>query len=265
MSEKAPQPREIDWGKIIETALTAPGNVGNVYNRFYSYSFLNQIYLHLQGVHEPVASMKRWNALGRMVLSGSRGYEVIVPIYARKPKEDEDEEAAIIGFKPVRRTFKLSQTAGDDLPDVTIPEWDTDQALQTLGITRVPFTSVDGNLQGYARSHNIALNPLAVHPKKTFMHEIGHILLEHTTSEMLAEYEQHRGVMEFQAEATAYLTLNELQQLDEETALHSRGYLQGWLQGERPPDKAIRQVFAATDKILKAGRIAVNEVMNGEG
>ena len=32
MSEQGPQPREIDWAKIIETALTAPGNVGNVYN-----------------------------------------------------------------------------------------------------------------------------------------------------------------------------------------------------------------------------------------
>ena len=51
--------------------------------------------------------------------------------------------------------------------------------------------------------------------------------------------------------------MNELQQLDEETALHSRGYLQGWLQGERPPDKAIQQVFRVTDKILKAGRLAV--------
>jgi hypothetical protein len=31
-----------------------------------------------------------------------------------------------------------------------------------------------------------------------------------------------------------------------------------------PPDKAIRQVFAAIDRILKAGMIAINTVMDGE-
>ena len=64
--------------------------------------------------------------------------------------------------------------------------------------------------------------------------------------------------MEFQAEATAYLTLNELEQLDEETVSRSRAYVQDWLRGERPPDKAIRQVFGVVDAILKAGRVAVS-------
>jgi hypothetical protein len=40
--------RAINWAKIIETALTAPGNVCNVNNCFYSYSFLNQMYLRMQ-------------------------------------------------------------------------------------------------------------------------------------------------------------------------------------------------------------------------
>ena len=110
--QSPPASREIDWAKIIETALTAPGNVGNVYNRFYEYSFLNQMFLRMQGVYEPVATIKGWNAIGRTVLSGSKAKEVIVPIFARKLKEDEDVEAAIIGFKAVRRIFTLSQTEG---------------------------------------------------------------------------------------------------------------------------------------------------------
>jgi hypothetical protein len=263
MSEQGSQPREIDWAKIIETALTAPGNVGNVYNRFYSYSFLNQMYLRMQGVYEPVATMKRWNALGRTVLAGSKAKEIIVPIFARKPKEDEDEEALLIGFKGVRRIFTLSQTEGIELPPVVFPEWDIDTALAQLGISRMPFRKNDGNIQGYARGSEIALNPFAAHPNKTLMHELGHIVLGHTTPEALAEYEQHRGVMEFQAEATAHLTMNELGQLTDEMATHSRGYIQGWLEGGRPPDKAIREVFRATDLILKAGRRAVDTVMEG--
>lgn len=258
MSEQGPQQREIDWAKIIETALTAPGHVGNVYNRFYSYSFLNQMYLRMQGVAEPVATMRRWNALGRTVLAGSKAKEVIVPIFARKPKEGEDEEAAIIGFKAVRRIFTLSQTKGEELPTVQLPEWDVDAALAKLNITKVPFRKNDANIQGYARGREIALNPFAAHPAKTLMHEIGHVVLGHTLPETITEYETHRGIMEFQAEATAHLTMNELGQLTDEMATHSRGYIQDWLEGERPPDKAIREVFSATDAILKAGRLAIS-------
>ena len=263
MSEKVSQPREIDWAKIIETALTAPGNVGNVYNRFYEYSFLNQMFLRMQGVYEPVATLKRWNAIGRTVLQGSKAKEVIVPIFARKPKENEDEEAAIIGFKAVRRIFTLSQTEGEELPPVQLPEWDVDTALAKLGIRQVPFTALSGNLQGYSRGHDIAISPIAVYPARTRFHELGHVVLGHTMPKTLEEYSKHRGIMEFQAEATAYLTMNELEQLDEATATLSRGYIQDWLQGERPPDKAIREVFTATDTILKAGRLAVGNVIEG--
>lgn len=99
-------------------------------------------------------------------------------------------------------------------------------------------------------------------PPKTRFHEIGHVVLGHTLPESVAAYTTHRGIMEFQAEATAYLTMHELGRLDEETATRSRGYVQNWLEGERPPDTAIRQVFSATDRILKAGRLAISDVVD---
>ncbi|OLC62314.1 MAG: hypothetical protein AUH89_01435 [Ktedonobacter sp. 13_1_40CM_4_52_4] len=105
MSEQGPQPREIDWAKIIETALTAPGNVGNVYNRFYSYSFLNQMYLRMQGVAEPVATYKRWQAIGRQVMKGARAKEIIKPIIVNQPNEEGEPEPVVVGFKPVRCIF----------------------------------------------------------------------------------------------------------------------------------------------------------------
>jgi hypothetical protein len=145
-----------------------------------------------------------------------------------------------------------------------LPEWDFDTALQQLGIHLVPFTPLSGNLQGYSRNRDIAINPLAVNPAKTRFHEIGHVVLGHTTTVGLAEYQQHRGIYEFQAEVTAYLTMNELERLDEATATSSRGYIQDWLRHERPPDKAIRQVFTATDKISQAGRFAVSEAIESE-
>src|SRR5260370_3379576 len=132
--------REIDWAKIIETALTAPGNVGNVYSRFYEYSFLNQMFLRMQGVYEPVATMKRWNAIGRTVLSGSKAKEIIVPIFARKPKDDEDAAAAIIGFKAIRRIFTLSQTGSQGLPPCQLPEPHIDTSLSKLCRRHAPST-----------------------------------------------------------------------------------------------------------------------------
>jgi hypothetical protein len=47
---------QIDWAATLTEALEAPGALGTTYTRFYSYSFLNQIRLMMQGVHEPVAT-----------------------------------------------------------------------------------------------------------------------------------------------------------------------------------------------------------------
>lgn len=263
-AEKLPEQRAIDWGKVMETALTMPGDVGNVYNRFYTYSKHNQVHFWEQGIREPVAKMKLWNALGRMVIPGSKAYEVYVPIFAKKDKNDPDAEPVFLRSIPVRRVFTYSQTTGAEPPPVELPEWDTELALATLGVARVQFRRNDANLQGYAKGKEIAINPFAVHPNKTLMHELGHIVLGHTTPEMLEQYGLHRGIFEFQAEATAHLTMNELGQLTDEMATHSRGYIQDWLRGERPPDKAIRDVFTATDKILKAGRLVTAAAINGE-
>jgi len=270
--EKSPDQRTIDWSKIIDTALTAPGNVGTTYSRFYEYSFLNQMYLLMQGVYEPVATYPRWKAIGRQVLAGSKAKEIIRPVIMHKKKADEPEATdepietveTAVGFKSVKCIFALSDTAGDELLPVQLPEWDLNTALRQLAIRLVPFEALSGNLQGYSRNRDIAINPIAVNPAMTRFHEIGHVALGHTAPEALAEYSAHRGIYEFQAEATAYLTMKELEQLDEATATRSRGYIQDWLQGERPPDKAIRQVFTATDQILKAGRLAVAGMAEGE-
>ncbi len=157
----------------------------------------------------------------RQVLKGAKAKEIIRPIIIRRKEEDGDVEEQIVGFKPVRCIFTLSDTDGDELPPVALPEWDLDIALQKLNIRQVPFTDLNGNMQGYSRGREIAINPLAVNPAKTRMHELGHVVLGHTLPESLEEYATHRGVMEFQAEATAYLTMHELEQLDEATATRS--------------------------------------------
>ncbi len=262
---------KLDWPQLMDEALNAPGSLGNVYSRFHDYSITNMMLFLIQGLHEPVASMKRWNDLGRQVLKGSHAKEVIVPVLINEPESNspefggiktEDEPidqkrervARLIGFKVVRAVFGVSDTEGKDLPPVPTPEWDLQKALDKLGIREVPFESTSGNTQGHSHGLEFAINPVAVNRNKTVYHELGHIVLGHTMPHQHDEYELHRGLMEFEAEATSYLVMNELELMDEETASHSRGYIKHWLQDEQPPDKSIQRVFKGAEAILRAGR-----------
>jgi antirestriction protein ArdC len=233
--------------------------VGNVYNRFYEYSFLNRMFLRMQGVSEPVATYKRWQDLGRHVLRGSKAYAIVRPIVINRKNDEGEVEDRFLRFKVVNCLFSASQTDGEPLPEVDLPGWDLDTALSGLEITRQPYELIDGNTQGYSWGRNFAVNPVAADPTRTTFHELGHIVLGHTMPDPTADQaSRHRGEREFQAEATAYLALNELDRLSPEMATHSRGYIQHWMDTERPSDRAIRQVFAATDTILKAGKVATS-------
>lgn len=258
----------VDWQHLLEDALTTPGNLSGVYDRFHDYSLTNMLLFRQQGIHEPVASYSRWKSLGRHVVRGARAKEVIVPVIIHETAETLEEKrervAHLVGFKVVRAVFGLSDTEGPELEPRPTPGWDLQTALGKLGIRERPFDQTNGNLQGYSIGLEFAINPIAVNPTKTRFHELGHIVLGHTIPSHYEEYSTHRGIMEFQAEAVAYLAMNELGQLDEQTASVSRGYIQHWLQDEQPPDKAIQQVFRAADALLKAGRAAPNSAPNFE-
>lgn len=257
---------KLDWNYLLQEALTAPGNLYGVYDRFHDYSLTNMLLFRAQGVREPVASYKRWQSLGRHVLRGARAKEVIVPLLITEHQAappDPTQEATtnlvrLIGFKVVRGVFALSDTDGPALPPFEHPQWDLPTALDKLKIRRVPFDSLNGNVQGYSVGRDIAINPVAVHPEKTLFHELGHVVLGHTLASSLSEYAQHRGVKEFQAESTAYLCLNELDRMTPPMAEHSRGYIQHWLEDARPTEREIRLVFAGAEQILRAGRLAVS-------
>jgi antirestriction protein ArdC len=261
-AEAKPTPtrnRELDWQQLIEVALDTPGSVGNVYNRFYDYSFLNQMFLRMQGVREPVATYKRWQKLGRQVLRGSKAHGIVRPVVIERKNDDgEETEDKLLRFKVVKCLFTVSQTDGDPLPEIELPRWDLPTALRNLEISSQPFELLDGNTQGYSWGRNFAINPVAAHPVRTTFHELGHIMLGHTNPQPAFDPAMHRGHREFQAEATAYLVMNELDELTPDVTSHSRGYIRHWLNAERPSDRAIRQVFAATDAILKAGRLATD-------
>ncbi len=85
------------------------------------------------------------------------------------------------------------------------------------------------------------------------MHELAHIVLEHTAESSLQDDERTpKNLRETEAESVASL-LCETLSLD--GAEYARGYIQAWLgeeQGEIP-DASARRILSAADKILKAG------------
>lgn len=240
----------------MEEALTMPGRISSIYSRFYPYSFNNQVLLWMQGVTEPVATFKRWQEMKRQVKRGSKAKAILRPITIKLKDEldDQGQPKQLTKFKLVNCLFGASETEGDELPEYVPPTWSEEKAFAELDIKRAPFEMLDGNVQGYSFGRNVAISPVAAYPVKTLFHELGHVVLGHTVGKQGEEY--HRGIAEFQAEATAYLCMNDQGLTEHFDAAASRGYIQSWLKGETPPDAAIREVFKAVDVILRAGLVA---------
>lgn len=262
MSERLSEGRPLDlnakpnMGELLQEALEVPGHMGDTYNRFYPYSFLNQIALRMQGAQGPVATYKKWNELERQVQRGEKAMAILRPIVINKEDEFGFPERKVRGFKWVRCLFQYSQTEGEELPPYEPADWSRERAIANLAIREVAFDQLIGNGQGYSNEDDeFAINPMAPYPLKTTIHEMGHLVLRHTKLDQ-EDYEQHRGIAEFQAEATAYLTMNEIGARDQMNPAESRAYIQDWLKrsNDKPDESQMRAVFSATDKILKAGR-----------
>ena len=272
---------KLDFRAVLVDALTVPGKLSNAYSLFYKYSFLNMILVYIQtGRLEPIGNFKFWTEkLGRKIVSGPGSALFInhpYPVYKRDEAgnivvKDGRKVIAFMRFYPKASVFQLSQTDGPELVLPDLPDWDKDVALKELDIEEVPFSHHDGNVQGYSAGRKLALNPVAASPFKTLIHEMAHIVLGHTDEDNIREYQRHRGIREFQAEATALLVCKELdvEGFDDSA---SRAYIQSWLsrdgrgasdflerQGvsgkvELIDDDVVREIFSAVDKILTAGR-----------
>lgn len=241
------------WSDLLQTALELPGQAGSTYNRFRRFSLGNQALLMMQGLMEPVNTYKGWLALNRQVKKGSKAKVIYVPMFRKELNDQGEKEQRLSGFKLVPSMFGVSETEGEDLPEYEPPTWSKERATRTLKVTQVAFSTLEANSQGFSVGRNYAINPVAVYPFKTFLHELSHIVSGHTTPDGLDEYRTHRGTKEFEAEASAYLLMNELDAPDQFDAAESRDYIQFWLRGEDPPESSIKKVFSTVDKIYRAG------------
>jgi hypothetical protein len=251
---------------LLSEALNSPGKLGNTYNLFYEYSFMNQIWLMIQGVDEPCGPFGFWKTKFNRYAKKGTAKTVLHPVFVPKKNRETGElilkdgkkQMILVAFKAKATVFKYSDTTGEDVEWPTLPDWNLEMACAALEIQQERFKLADGNTQGYSYDHKFAINPVARHPWKTTFHELAHIVLGHTDKTEHTEHD-HRGIKEFQAEAVAYLLAHELELTDWDAA-ESRAYIQGWLDGtgerDNVTDSHIRAIFGAVNRILKAGRPA---------
>lgn len=254
-----------NWATLLRSATEEPGTISSAYSQFHDYSIGNQLLAmwqcRIRGIAPgPIATYPAWIAKGRQVRKGEKAIELCMPITGKKTKttrneetgEDEEIIASYSIFVYRKNWFVLSQTDGNEYQPPPVPTWDKELALANLAITLVPFRAMDGNSQGYASQREIAVSPLASDPNKTFLHEVAHVVLGHTDKTLFENEAQPRNEIEMEAEAVTML-LSETLSIG--NAEHSRGYIQSWYGlGKTIPEKNARRIFAAADRILKAGK-----------
>lgn len=243
---------------LLDKVLTEKGIVSKCYSKFHNYSLANQL-LAFEQLSErgmdlsPIAPYKKWNELGRQVKKGSKALALYVP-RIHKREDANGEEKQYVTFKLLNKFFSADQTEGDG----SIPEdkslegkWSAKKALEALDIEQVKYTKANGNIQGYAKNREVAINPVAENPLKTLFHEIAHVVLGHTKEITMTDSDvTPRNIMEVEAESVAFI-LCEL--LGANGSEESKGYVQGWLQNDTVSEQSAQKIFSCADKILKAG------------
>jgi antirestriction protein ArdC len=255
------------WSALLRGAVSAPGLLLEAYSAFHRYSTGNQLLALWQCRRRglapgPLNTFPGWQALGRRVRRGERALTLLMPLARKRRTESEGEpddgaQEFVAAFAYKARWFVLAQTEGAELPPSEVPGFDVGRSLATLNVSRVPFDTLDGNVQGFARRREVAVSPLAALPHKTLFHELAHVVLGHTAEGDTADAEHTPlSLREVEAEAVALILC---ESLGLEGAAYCRGYIQDWLGRGREgeiPDQSARRIFRAADLILRAGRAA---------
>ncbi len=185
-----------------------------VAGRFHKYSLRNQILIFSQNPDATrVAGFRAWKKLGRYVCKGQRGLMITVPIPigSRKKAKTQDADETEIRFR-AGYVFDVSQTEGDDLPELPTIEGDPAGFLDRLHqlaadkaivVTQRDFDPIfEGGCEGLSKGGAIDLRN-GLTPAEEFSvlaHELGHELLHKTPKETRPP----KNVRELEAEAVAH-------------------------------------------------------------
>ena len=226
----------------------------DVQARFHHYSFGNVALILFQCPDATrVAGYNTWLKLHRYVRRGEQGIRIIVPMRKKKSEDDPEEEARL--FFGIGNVFDVSQTEGEDLPDIDVPELHGDthegrELLQRMGdfATRsglsVRLGEEDELREKQMGYYSPATKAIVLRPAeplqmvKTLAHELAHHYAESKSSD--AESETI-------AEAVAYVVCSHFG-LD--TGARSFPYIAVWSQDKAVLKNALTTVQRVSAKMI---------------
>jgi antirestriction protein ArdC len=213
-----------------------------VMSRFHNYSARNCVLIMMQcpqATH--VASYNSWKRnFGRQVRKGEKAIRILAPIRRSvtvtetdaDTGEERDRERVWMSYKTVP-VFDISQTDGEELPDVTrMLEGEVDgyesliERVSAVSPLPVEFGDIDGSANGYCSYDEgrilVRDDMSELQTLKTLVHEVAHSLLHGKDGE---EANADRDAREVQAEGVAFVVCN---CLGLDTSDYSFGYVAGW-------------------------------------
>lgn len=243
---------------------------------FHRYSLGNLLLIlaqHPEATH--VAGYRTWQKVDRQVRKGERGIRIFGgrEVTETVPDEQtgEDKEQRRTRFFPVS-VFDMSQTDPRD-PAVTNPAelaqrlTGDDPAGILEAVTHhlnahgwtLELAPIPGGTNGYTRTDGTKrvvvdadLSPAQA--AKTALHEAAHVMMH--ADEDQAEYLEHRGIKETEAESVAYIVAGILG-LD--TSAYSVGYVAGWSRCEAETIKSTAARVVRTAHTLAEAITEVEE------
>lgn len=178
-------------------------------SRFHNYSFGNCLLIARQRpTATRVAGFHAWKKLGRSVNKGEKGICILAPMVGKKEDDEGNETKGVFGYRAVH-VFDVSQTTGEELPDINRIEGDPGDrfdrlALVVLGLgieldVRDDLDGADGVSTGGSIFLAKGLSPAARF--STLAHELAHELMHKGEDRR----ELSKTVKELEAESVAYI------------------------------------------------------------
>jgi len=178
-------------------------------SKFHDYSFGNCMLIGRQCPEATfVAGFRAWLKLGRHVKKGEKGICILAPLVGKKEDDEGNTESEVFGFRAVH-VFDVSQTEGEELPDINRVTGEPGEKLELLHRTVASFDITIiydeflGGADGLSRGGEIVLlkglSPAAEF--NTLAHEVAHELLHRGAERKLLK----KSIKELEAEAVAYV------------------------------------------------------------
>lgn len=234
-------------------------------SKFYQYSPNNTLLIYLQmPTASRVAGYQAWKTkFNRQVREGEKSIKIIAPVPHKIINEEEEEEIAWTSFR-VTSVFDISQTEGDEIPEI-VNELNGDvknfdslyKKLEEVSPVRIVRENIDGGAKGFFSNTEkkivIREGMSEAQTIKTMIHEISHAILHN--KEDGEEKDAEREAKEVQAESVAFVVCN---MLGIDTSDYSFGYVAVWSKNKDSKElqKSMKAIRDTSAKIIDSIKVA---------